>query len=249
MTNKDKTINQKQACSIVGDLLPLYLEGMVSEDTAAFIEQHLAECASCQGTMNQMRATMPIEQSIAEQAQHHEETLQPFYTVQKQLKRKSRSTVLGTVCVVLALLTALHYFPVYHIAQVWWPSYYATGEISMLAYIGSVDDRALAQPVMRLAEEAFSDLHSTEAEQKEKYGLLSRYAFGASRNAASETHSLKLWSAHFDGAYGYMWVYYSQEALDANGHTVSGSWRIPALWYLEKNEDGAWVVTHIKEHP
>ena len=32
----------KNECSIVGDLLALWMDGLVSEDTAAFVEEHLA---------------------------------------------------------------------------------------------------------------------------------------------------------------------------------------------------------------
>lgn len=46
-----------------------------------------------------------------------------------------------------------------------------------------------------------------------------------------------------------MWVYYSQEALDASGKTVCGGWRIPVYWVLEKGETGRWQVTGIKEAP
>ena len=31
----------KNECSFVRDVLPLYFENMVSEDTAAFVEEHL----------------------------------------------------------------------------------------------------------------------------------------------------------------------------------------------------------------
>ncbi len=34
-------------CSVVKDLLPLYQENMVSEDTAIFLREHLATCSEC----------------------------------------------------------------------------------------------------------------------------------------------------------------------------------------------------------
>jgi len=37
----------KNECSIVRDILPLYVEGMVGEDTAAFVEEHLHTCMEC----------------------------------------------------------------------------------------------------------------------------------------------------------------------------------------------------------
>ena len=37
----------KNECSIVRDVLPLYFENMVSEETAAFVREHLKTCAEC----------------------------------------------------------------------------------------------------------------------------------------------------------------------------------------------------------
>lgn len=37
----------KTDCCIVRDVLPLYAENMVSDETAALIKEHLAECESC----------------------------------------------------------------------------------------------------------------------------------------------------------------------------------------------------------
>ena len=37
----------KNECSIVRDLLPLYAEGMLSEDSAAFVKEHLDTCEEC----------------------------------------------------------------------------------------------------------------------------------------------------------------------------------------------------------
>lgn len=34
-------------CSVVEDLLPLYLEDMCSDDSKAAIEKHLQECPAC----------------------------------------------------------------------------------------------------------------------------------------------------------------------------------------------------------
>lgn len=46
-----------------------------------------------------------------------------------------------------------------------------------------------------------------------------------------------------------MWVYYSQEGLDAKGETVTGSWKISSLWHLERDPSGAWQVANTIEHP
>lgn len=130
-------------------------------------------------------------------------------------------------------------------AQVGGTSYYCASEIAKLAYIRSALDRAEARSVLRQADAAFHDCRHTDAENEEAYGLLARYATDSARGAAFTTHSLELWSAHLDGIKGYMWVYYSYEAFDAQGNRICGSWKIPALWTVEKDETGTWVVVHM----
>jgi RNA polymerase sigma factor (sigma-70 family) len=62
------------------------------------------------------------------------------------------------------------------------------------------------------------------------------------------THSLELWSAHLGADEGWIWVYYSSETVSRDGSTARGSWNIPSLWRVEKNESGDWVVVQIVEH-
>ena len=150
-----------------------------------------------------------------------------------------------------ALVIFLQYFPLHRVVQVWQPSWYETGEISQLAYMGSREEWQTAQPVLELAEQAFSDLSLTEAEAAVRYGELRRYCFPRDRypEVIREEHDLDLWSAHFSGGSGQMWVCYSQEGYDAAGKCTTGSWRVPSLWYLERALDGTWEVIYIKEHP
>lgn len=60
------------SCKIVEDLLPLYEEGLVQAETAQWIEQHLASCASCSSVTNiemptpePIRPEMTAEKTIA----------------------------------------------------------------------------------------------------------------------------------------------------------------------------------------
>ncbi len=46
----------KLECGIARDLLPLYVEGLCSEESQAALEQHLQECKGCQACYQRMRA-------------------------------------------------------------------------------------------------------------------------------------------------------------------------------------------------
>ncbi len=239
----------KNECSIVRDILPLYLEGMVSANTAEFVAEHMSHCAECKSEYEALQQSGILGHPEPEKAEQRKESAIALIVIKKKLKARSIITIAVTVVCLLAILLILHSFPVYRIAKVWSPSYYDTGEISMLAYIGSSSDRSIGNSVLRQAEAAFSDISHSREENEEAYGVLSRYATSSERGAVEEKHSLELWSAHFDASSGYMWVYYSAETYDAEGDCVSRSINIPSLWSVAKNEDGKWVVVAIKEHP
>lgn len=105
--------------------------------------------------------------------------------------------------------------------------------------------------VMRLADKAFSDVWHTSTENEAAYGLLSRYATDTDYygDLAFNEHSLELWSAHLGEDEGWIWVYYSSETFDHDGNIACGSWGIPSLWKVEKNDADEWVVVPIREHP
>ncbi len=46
-------------CKIIEDLLPLYAEGLVSEETAAAVEEHLTRCENCGRILKSLQAPAP----------------------------------------------------------------------------------------------------------------------------------------------------------------------------------------------
>ncbi|MGB4429740.1 MAG: zf-HC2 domain-containing protein, partial [Thermacetogeniaceae bacterium] len=45
----------KISCDIINDLLPLYVEGLASEDTRKAVEEHVTACSSCRKNLEKMR--------------------------------------------------------------------------------------------------------------------------------------------------------------------------------------------------
>lgn len=103
----------KNECSIVCDLLPLYAEDMVSEDTAEFVKEHLGNCPTCRVELEKLRK--PV-QPVA--AQHVPDIdAEPLKRLKKALLMEKVQAILCTAAVLLALmlsglsfLTAPEYF-------------------------------------------------------------------------------------------------------------------------------------------
>ena len=77
----------KTECSIVMDLLPLYVENMVNTETAQYISEHVAKCSECQAELAKLKGTeiLPVTKSTSE---HKSDTKSTFKTVMKRVNRK-----------------------------------------------------------------------------------------------------------------------------------------------------------------
>ena len=90
----------KNECSIVGDLLALWMDGLVSEDTAAFVEEHLDRCPACRARMEQLRAP------AAPQAAAQEERAFRAFAARWKKKRRRALAAFAALALAAALLAA-----------------------------------------------------------------------------------------------------------------------------------------------
>ena len=83
----------KLDCCVVRDLLPLYVENMVSEQTADYIKQHLAECPDCQTEFDSFKDTAIFhtpEQTLEPESK-------PFQRIMRRLNRQMYSLSYGLI--------------------------------------------------------------------------------------------------------------------------------------------------------
>ncbi|MBP0974294.1 MAG: zf-HC2 domain-containing protein [Oscillospiraceae bacterium] len=50
----------KRSCDMAADLLPLYAENMCSEESRAFVAEHLAECDACRQKLQKMNTAVSV---------------------------------------------------------------------------------------------------------------------------------------------------------------------------------------------
>lgn len=53
---------EKMNCKVIGDLLPLYLDGVCSDETTEMVEEHLNGCEECKKNLEYMKSDMSISE-------------------------------------------------------------------------------------------------------------------------------------------------------------------------------------------
>lgn len=245
----------RNECSIVRDMRFLYLKNMVSDETGAFIKEHLRTCPKCSAEFESLKVGTKVEKVGSKMRSNLEaEVVKSVKTICKKFRKRAYCVIAVAAAIFIAVCVLLHFFPVYRIVDIGsmaMGNYYSGEQIAMALYIGSASDRREVQAVLRLADKAFNDVRHTHAENEAEYGLFVRYATDTDSygDVAFNEHSLELWSAHLGKDEGWIWVYYSSETFNHDGSTACGSWHIPSLWKVERNDSGKWVVVQIREHP
>ena len=77
----------KTECSVVRDLLPLYVENMVSPETAQYVKSHLAECPECQAELESLTAGEGLT-AIEKKPVEDVAKAKPFKKMMKRMNRQ-----------------------------------------------------------------------------------------------------------------------------------------------------------------
>lgn len=95
----------RNECGIISDLLPLYVEGMVNDDTAAFVRAHLEGCQHCRAQYERMKTGE--ETAFADDAPAPTDEAAPIRELKKRLKLRQLRAVGATVLIVLLALVLI----------------------------------------------------------------------------------------------------------------------------------------------
>lgn len=85
----------KISCNIIRDILPLYAEDMVCEETREFVDGHLRECDSCTQELARLKKKEAIPVSVDTAPMEH---------IRKSIRKRQ---ILTTVCVLLTVASLL----------------------------------------------------------------------------------------------------------------------------------------------
>jgi hypothetical protein len=91
----------KNECNIINDLLPLYIENLISEETRVFVDKHLESCTECKKSLTDMKPLTNISSDFS---------ATPLKNIKKKLLQKRIATIVLTATLVLAILIAVFSF-------------------------------------------------------------------------------------------------------------------------------------------
>lgn len=99
----------KVTCNVIKDVLPLYLEKMLSDDSCIMVEEHIEQCQECMNYLNEMRNfnEMPVDRNTS-----------PLLKIKSTLRKKKIHTAIFSMMfsillfvITIAFLTAPEYMP------------------------------------------------------------------------------------------------------------------------------------------
>lgn len=95
----------KYPCDLIQDLLPLYLDGVCSEESKKAIEKHLSECSDCKSFYAAMREADKMEIDT-HNADRERQKAASFQAVKKKLFRKQILAAFAAVVVLVVIAFA-----------------------------------------------------------------------------------------------------------------------------------------------
>lgn len=101
----------KLPCTVIEDMLPLYIDGICADETEVLVKEHLCQCPKCCDMLETMRITMALPEEP--------ENLKPLQAIQKQWEKSKRTALRKGICLTLAVLL----LAVSVLSGVWYGSY------------------------------------------------------------------------------------------------------------------------------
>ena len=92
----------KTECSVVIDLLPLYIEDMVSTETAQYINEHLKNCNECQAELANLREGVELS-TVEAKPVTRPENAKPFKKMMKRMNRQFYSIAYAAIIFLIFL--------------------------------------------------------------------------------------------------------------------------------------------------
>lgn len=100
----------KTSCKIIEDLLPMYHDGVCSDESAVIVEEHLKECCQCGQLLASLHSEIALPKTKPEDMKPLANIQAQWKKVKKRSARKGSCITLAVLAAVLAVWTCIWYF-------------------------------------------------------------------------------------------------------------------------------------------
>ena len=79
---------EKINCNVIQDILPLYIDDVVSDDTKELVEEHLQNCEICQRVYHETKTDLENDMKISAQTKESSNEANDLKSFRKFLKKR-----------------------------------------------------------------------------------------------------------------------------------------------------------------
>lgn len=124
-------MEKKEKCTLVKELLPIYCDDAVGEESKQVIEKHLEECVECNTYKNELETIKKEDKESLDKAED-ENTKQAAEVSKKLRRRKQKRELLSTAAFVLAWICLMWCFQMVEVSGISMePSYHDSERLIM----------------------------------------------------------------------------------------------------------------------
>lgn len=229
-------------CNIVRDLIPLYSDNTVSDESRKFIEEHCRTCDEC----NRILSLSKTE--IDKTAHLDDEINSVWKSIEKQNKKKriikvSIAAILVTVLIPLIIIGANYMYGADNTDTAKSP-YFSDEMLNEFDKGYSQSDQKKLEPLLNDIKNVI-DFNGEYETAKGKFGELAYYSYDRVEGDYTVKAKVELNSAKLYTDTGYMWIEYTKDLYTEDGTfwmtTEPVKSRITVI-----NKDGEWTAVNIQ---
>ena len=91
----------KLSCNIIRDLMPLYIDGVCSEESKKIVKDHLEECKECQAYFVSMNEENKTIEYLSNDDSKDSQKISSFKAIKKRIRRKQ--VISGLIAILVAV--------------------------------------------------------------------------------------------------------------------------------------------------
>ena len=109
---------EKINCNVIQDILPLYIDDVVSDDTKELVEEHLQNCEICQRVYHETKTDLENDMKVSVQTKESSNEANDLKSFRKFLKKRKIKTILLSIAATIVCFVAVFMFMNKHVTYI-----------------------------------------------------------------------------------------------------------------------------------